>query len=145
MERWKNLFGPNVDYNKAIATDKVFCPSDYKNVKGWKQKIESINNKYYLNLKIVKIKVMGHLNVCGLHHGKIIGTHQTDGKLYHDDYYCKVRRGCYLEKKNTEIFALFITENNNENNTEDEIEREIECEIKCKIEPGATWFTFIAS
>lgn len=126
---WEELLGKNIDYSNSIITPNIFCPRDYKNINGWKQKIESVNRKFNLNLKILKIKVRVHIEECGLHHQKIIGSRNTD-QLYYDDYYCKIKKGCYLETKDVVTDILFIV---NENVTEDS--------IKNSINPG--WFSFI--
>lgn len=118
---WKQLFGKNVDYLSSVCTENIFCPSDYKNVKGWKQKIESVNKKFNLCLKIIKMPALVKENMCGTHHQKIIGSINSD-KLYYDDYYCKINRGCYLEIKNIDANVLFIV---TENITEEDIKNTI--------------------
>jgi hypothetical protein len=103
---WEKLLGFHKD---AVYTNNVFCPKNYKNKRGWKQKIESVNRKFNLNLSIVSIDVMEHFEVCETHHCKIIGTYNVEGELFYDDYFCKYKKGCRRFIKNQKVSILFIT------------------------------------
>lgn len=116
--------------SKGIYSANVFCPEDYKNTNGWKQKIESINRKHGTNFFIKKMEVMGHLEMCTTHHGKIVGSRDVEGKLYYDDYYCKVRRGCCLGISHKKITILFIMA------SEQDVRKEI---------PEPSWFSYLQS
>jgi len=124
-----DLFGKQKE--DGVWSTTVFCPKDYKNVNGWKQKLESINKKHGTKFFMKSIEVMGHFEMCRTHHSKIIGSRNIEGQLYYDDYYCKAKRGCSMYISDQKIFAIFIMETDIQ---EQEVKKEI---------PNTEWFSWI--
>jgi hypothetical protein len=85
---WLSLF-KNVDTKDS--SDYVLRPSDYKNFRGWQDRCRKHN------IQVVKYTVEVELAICETHHLPILGikySPEPRGKVYYDDYYCKIGRGC---------------------------------------------------